>query len=69
MWSIMIENCNHFYWLTGEIPPTFDLLMDELQADLPQQISGRKCVLNMQNQVKTFILTYDSLIVYHVMNP
>ena len=51
MWQIFIRNWNHFYWLTGEIPPTFNLLMDELNDYLPTKKTGHKCALNLENQV------------------
>ena len=51
MWHILIRNWNHFYWLTGEIPPTFQLLMDEMSEYLPVKTCGRSSVLNIENQV------------------
>ena len=51
MWRILIRNWDHFYWLTGEIPPTFQLLMDEIRDHIPIRVVGRNTVLNIENQV------------------
>ena len=58
MWQILIRNWNHFYWLTGEIPPTFNLLMDELQEYLPRKSAGQTSALDIENQVWNYSFEY-----------
>ena len=49
----LINNWNHFYWLTGEVPPTFNLLLDEIATNLPRKCVGQNPVLNIENQVRS----------------
>ena len=51
--TILQTNWDDFYWLTGEFPPTFDLLLHHLQQ-IRQQRVGRRKLLDFGNQVKNF---------------
>ena len=51
MWTDLEENWTHFYWLTGEIPPTLELLTTQVEPLLKTRGRGRKCKLSLKNQV------------------
>ena len=64
MWMILSNNWDNFYWLTGEIPPTLTLLVEEIENIFDtRRTSGRNGALNFRNQVCTNKLTgYCSLL-------
>ena len=51
MWNNLKTNWNHFFWLTGEIPPTFELLVERIRQLRQANRRGRKFRLDLTNQV------------------
>ena len=52
LWTMLENNWNHFFWLTGETPVTLLNLVNTVQRTFyPNTDRGRKKVLNFQNQV------------------
>ena len=51
MWSVLEENWNHFFWLTGEIPPTLNDAVNDVSAIVTCRKSGKQNVLSLRNQV------------------
>ena len=53
LWLGLESNWDHFFWMTGEIPPTLDQLCNELVQFFGRRITKGKCVLSFRNQVST----------------
>ena len=51
MWARLEHNWSHFYWLTGEIPPTLNLIVGRLETRFRRRQRGPKCKLTFLNQV------------------
>ena len=52
MWSLLERNWDNFYWLTGEIPPTLNYLVEEIEDKVNLLHTGRNPVISFRNQVK-----------------
>ena len=52
MWNILGQNWDDFYWLTGEIPPSLNYLVEEIEHDINFMTVGRNAILDFRNQVK-----------------
>ena len=50
-WQILSTNWDHFYWLTGEVPHSMNLLVNRIRQIYKKRPSGRRSVLNIRNQV------------------
>ena len=52
VWNNLERNWNHFFWLTGEIPISLQIISDKLQNRfIRTRASGRKSALSFRNQV------------------
>ena len=52
LWQQLQKNWTFFFWLTGESPPTFQLMVDEIEREFsPNVHNGRPPILDFQNQV------------------
>ena len=51
MWSLLETNWDNFYWLTGEIPPSLELLVAEIENDINLMTLGGCPVMSFRNQV------------------
>ena len=52
VWRSLETNWTMFFWLTGEIPPTLQLLVDEIRRGyFPEVTRGRAQVIDFRNQV------------------
>ena len=51
----MQSNWDHFYWLTGEVPSSFNSLLQQLRRIYHQRPGGKCCALDLRNQVKRLI--------------
>ena len=54
MWNILEQNWNDFYWLTGEIPPSLNYLVEEIENDIHMLRMGRNHILDFKKQVTIF---------------
>ena len=54
MWDRLQDNWTHFYWLTGELPPTLQLIVNRLEVRFRHRTRGRKCIITFRNQVHVF---------------
>ena len=51
-WSQLERNWTFLFWLTGEIPPTLQLIVDGIQRDMTPNVNrGRPQILDFCNQV------------------
>ena len=62
MWEQLQNNWNHFFWLTGEIPPTFTKLVERIQQLVTVHRRGRKLILDLKNQVHPNFQSYLQLV-------
>ena len=46
-------NWDGFFWLTGEFPPTYDLIVHQVIQIMPRN-RGRRHMLSVQNRVRKF---------------
>ena len=52
LWSILERNWSEFFWLTGEIPGTLQVMVDGMHNIFQRQIRlGRPQILDFRNQV------------------
>ena len=51
MWESLEENWTHFFWLSGELPFTLNLLTDQISETLRRRPNGRQCRITLKNQV------------------
>ena len=52
LWAILEQNWNFFYWLTGELPISLQMLVNQIQNTfVPQIVLGRPPILDLRNQV------------------
>ena len=47
----LLTNWDDFFWLTGEFPPTFNMIIQQIQQRLGRR-RGRRNILDLENQVK-----------------
>ena len=52
VWNSLEQNWRDFFWFTGEIPPTVQLIVRDVETIYALPIRGRKPSLSIQNQVK-----------------
>ena len=46
----LLTNWDEFYWLTGEFPPTFNMILTQIRQSIPRR-RGPNNVLDLENQV------------------
>ena len=52
LWTKLQRNWKFFFWLTGEFPPTLQLIVDGIQNEfMPNVNRGRPQILDLRNQV------------------
>ena len=57
LWVKLEQNWDHFFWLTGEIPPSLQKLCDQLIDYFGRQLLRGKCALSFRNRVSSFFIT------------
>ena len=55
LWFTLEQNWDHFFWLTGDIPPSLNLIVNEIRPKLQIRGRGRKLSLSVRNQVCLFV--------------
>ena len=51
MWALLETNWDNFYWLTGEIPPSLNYLVQEIENEINLLKCGCNAVMTFRNQV------------------
>ena len=71
MWQRLEQNWKNFFWLTGEIPASLNLIVEAVNSKMNCTIFGCKEKLSLRNQVciqqlmsKEMVLTCLSVITY-----
>ena len=55
VWATLERNWSFFFWLTGETPPTLQLIVDRIQLNLlPQMHRGHAPLIDFRKQVIFF---------------
>ena len=57
MWDFLERNWTHFYWLMGEIPPSLQMIVNQLNEKFGRRQRGHNCIISFRNQVR-FLLTF-----------